>query len=117
MTRLSEGKFGPSGKNLVDLSDEELREERARRHGMLRSDESPPTWRRVKQYLANLELSPGATWPEVERAYARLRERYHPDKHEGNPERRQVAEELTESLSRAYRALRQYFEKRGQSPF
>ena len=65
----------------------------------------------MKQYLANLELSPGATWPEVERAYNRLRERYHPDKHEGHPERHRTAQELTESLTNAYQALRRYFQQ------
>ena len=74
-------------------------------------DEPRPTLQRVKQYLANLELSPGATWPEVERAYNRLRERYHPDKHEGHPERHRTAQELTESLTNAYQALRRYFQQ------
>ena len=109
MTRLSNGRFGPSGKKLSDLSDQELRDERARRRGEQPPDESPPTWQRVRQYLANLELSPGATWPEVDRAYKRLLDRYHPDKHQGHPERHQTAQELTESLTRAYRGLRKYF--------
>ena len=109
MTRLSDGKFGRSGKKLADLSDQELLDERARRRSTQPIDESPPTWKRVKQYLANLELSPGATWPEVERAYERLRERYSPDKHEADPDRHQAAEELIQSLGNAYQALRRYF--------
>lgn len=111
MTRLSEGRFGPSGKKLAELSDEELRAERARRRGEQAPAESTPSWKRVKQYLANLELSPGATWPEIERAYERLRERYSPEKHEGHPERHEAALELSGSLTRAYQALRRYFEK------
>lgn len=107
--RLSDGPFGPNGKKLGDLTDDELREERARRRGEPPPDEPRPTLQRVKQYLANLELSPGATWPEVERAYERLRERYSPNKHEGHPERHETAVELNESLTRAYRALRKYF--------
>ena len=109
MSRLSDGPFGVAGKKLAQLSDEELRDERARRRGQQPPDEPRPTLQRVKQYLANLELNPGATWPEVERAYKRLRERYHPDKHEGHPERHETALELNESLTRAYRALRSYF--------
>jgi DnaJ-domain-containing protein 1 len=109
MTRLSDGKFGRSGKKLADLSDQELLDVRARRRGARPVDESPPPWKRVKQYLANLELSPGATWPEVERAYKRLRERYSPDKHEADPDRHEAAEELTESLGNAYQALQRYF--------
>jgi len=109
MSRLSDGPFGPSGKKLADLTDDELRDERARRRGEQSPDEPRPTLQRVKQYLANLELSAGATWPEVERAYKRLRERYSPDKHEGHPERHETAVELSESLNKAYEALRTYF--------
>jgi len=109
VTRLSEAKFGPSGKKLADLNDQEVLQERARRRGERQPDESRPTWKRVRQYLANLELSPGATWPEVERAYERLVNRYSPDKHEGNLDRHQAAQELTDSLARAYRGLRGYF--------
>lgn len=109
MTRLSDQRFGPSGKTLAELSDEELLQERARRRGEHHPGESKPSWKRVKQYLANLELSPGATWPEIERAYARLRERYSPEKHEGHPERHEAARELNNSLTNAYQALRQYF--------
>jgi DnaJ-domain-containing protein 1 len=111
MSRLSEGRFGPSGKKLAELSDEELRQEQARRRGKPTSSEAKPSWRRVKQYLANLELSPGATWPEVERAYKRLRDRYSPEKHEGHPERHETAQELSGSLTNAYQALRRYFEQ------
>jgi hypothetical protein len=109
MTRLSDGEFGPSGKKLGDLSDEELLQERATRHGSWVPSKSKPSWKRVRQYLANLELSPGATWPEIERAYKRLRERYSPDKHEGHPERHDAAQELNRSLMNAYEALREYF--------
>lgn len=109
MTRLSAGKFGPSGKKLAELSDQELRAERARRRGDPMPSDTRPTWTRVRQYLANLELSPGATWPEVERAYQRLFERYHPEKHSGHPERHETAKELSESLTKAYQALRAHF--------
>lgn len=109
MTRLSDGPFGPSAKKLAELSDEELLQERARRRGEEPDHDSRPSLQRVKQYLANLELSPGATWPEVERSYRRLRERYSPDRHEGHPERHEAALELNESLNKAYQALRAYF--------
>jgi hypothetical protein len=109
MTRLSDGKFGPSGKKLADLSDDELLAERARFRGERPASESRPSWKRVKQYLANLELNPGATWPEIERAYERLRERYNPEKHEADPARFRAAEELNASLANAYQALRRYF--------
>ena len=109
MSRLSDGPFGPDGRKLAELTDEELHAERARRRGEESPAEPPPTLQRVRQYLANLELSPSATWPEVERAYKRLRERYSPEKHQDHPERHETAVELNESLSKAYRALRTYF--------
>jgi hypothetical protein len=109
MTRLSQGKFGAAAKTLAELSDEELLEERARSRGERSTSESGLSWKRVKQYLANLELNPGATWPEVERAYERLRERYDPEKHEADPARFRAAEELNASLASAYQALRRYF--------
>jgi len=108
MNRLSDGPFGPSGKKLTELSDEELEAERERRLGPPTSVERPAL-SRVKQYLANLELGPGATWPEVQRAYERLKERYHPAKHEAHPERHETAVELTQSLNKAYEGLRRYF--------
>ncbi len=109
MSRLSDGPFGSEGKKLSELSDQELREERARRRGERLAEEPAPALDRVRQYLANLELSPSATWPDVERAYRRLRDRYSPDKHEGHPERHETALELSESLNKAYQALKSYF--------
>ena len=109
MSRLSDGPFGAGRKKLGELTDDELLSELARRRGEQAPEQLRPTLKRVRQYLANLELSPGATWPEVERAYKRLRKRYSPDKHEGHPERHQTALELSESLSKAYQALRTYF--------
>ena len=109
MTRLSDGPFGPARKKLSELSDQELRAERTRRHREERSAEPRPSWQRVKQYFANLELSPGATWPDVERAYHRLLERYHPSKHQDQPDKHETAEQLNDSLNKAYRGLRRYF--------
>ena len=111
MNRLSDGPFGPDRKKLAELTDQELREERARRRGEQPAEETRPSLRRVRQYLANLELSPGATWPEIERAYERLRNRYNPDQHEAHPERHEMALELSESLTKAYRSLRAYFKR------
>ena len=108
MSRLSDGPFGAAGKKLGELSDDELAEERARRLGPA-TDPERPTLERVKQYLANLELGPGATWTDIQRAYERLRDRYHPDKHESHPERHETAVELTDALNKAYDSLRKHF--------
>jgi DnaJ-domain-containing protein 1 len=109
MSRLSDGPFGKEGKKLSELSEQELREVAALRRGERIAEEPPPALDRIRQYLANLELSPSATWPEVERAYRRLRDRYSPEKHEGHPERHETALELSESLSKAYQTLRKHF--------
>jgi len=109
MKRLSDGPFGPERKKLAELSDQELQDERARRRGEQPAEVARPTLQRVRQYLANLELSPGATWPEIERAYKHLRDRYNPEKHEAHPERHDMALELSESLNKAYQSLRAYF--------
>lgn len=61
--------------------------------------------RQVRQYYANLELEPGASRAEVEAAYRRLMQRYHPDQHQQDPERFRAATELADSLTEAYRAL------------
>jgi DnaJ-domain-containing protein 1 len=110
MTRLSDGAFGPAGKKLAELSDDELAVERERRLGRPIRKERPGL-SRVRQYLANLELDPSATWPEIQRAYEKLRDRYHPDKHQAHPERHETAVELTKSLDHAYETLRRHFER------
>ena len=111
MSRLSDGKFGASGKKLSELTDQELLDERRRRRGDPATGQGRPGWKRVKQYLANFELSPSATWTDVERAYVRMLERYRPDKHAADPERHRAAQELTESLTNAYQVLQRYFDR------
>ena len=98
------------GQRAFGVSSTRIAEERERRFGRPKRGERP-TLSRIRQYLANLELDPGASWPEIQRAYEKLRERYHPDKHAAHPERHETAVELTESLNKAYEALRRYFER------
>lgn len=59
----------------------------------------------LADYYTNLELPPGASRQEVKRAWKRLMKKYHPDLHSANPEKREVANELTQRLNEAYRAL------------
>ena len=54
MSRLSDGPFGSEGKKLSELSDQELREERARRRGERLAEEPAPALDRVRQYLGVL---------------------------------------------------------------
>ena len=66
----------------------------------------PPAQRRqVRQYYANLELPFGASLDEVKHAYRRLMRQYHPDKHENDPARHQLATQLSQKLTMAYNEL------------
>jgi DnaJ-domain-containing protein 1 len=68
--------------------------------------ELPPNKRRqVRQYYANLELPFGADLDEVKQAYRRLMRQYHPDKHQSDPARRQLATQLSQKLTVAYNEL------------
>lgn len=105
-------------KVLRRLSDDELREEALRRRrararkGAWPLDDGRPAEDRderyakeILQFYANLELPVGASVEEIEAAYARLRVKYDPDKHAGDPPKRQAAEKLIASLTRAYEGL------------
>ena len=60
------------------------------------------------QFYANLELTEGASFEEVKKAYKTLMKKYHPDKHHGDPIKTEVAEEITKKLNEAYN----YFENK-----
>jgi curved DNA-binding protein CbpA len=57
----------------------------------------------VRRAFAALELPLTATADDVRRAYRRLMDRYHPDRHAGDPEREAVANEVARRLTEAYR--------------
>jgi len=110
---------------LKDLSDRELEEElqrrrRARGHAPTRDGPTPARWARprrrrgppgwkVRQWFRNLELEPGASQEEVELAYVRLSEKYHPDR-QSDPEKKRVATQLAAGLREAYRGIQSTFE-------
>ncbi len=100
-------------KLLRRLSDEELQQEalrrrraRARRTLGSPGDATESYAKKVLQFYANLELPVGASLAEIEEAYARLRAKYDPTKHLADPEKREAAERLMASLTRAYEGLR-----------
>jgi preprotein translocase subunit Sec63 len=51
-----------------------------------------------------LGVSPNATGPEIRRCYLEMVERYHPDRHQGNPLSELAGERLRE-INRAYAVL------------
>jgi DnaJ-domain-containing protein 1 len=61
----------------------------------------------VSKAYAHLELSPGASRSQLERAYRLQLRQYHPDKHIGDPERHQSAVALAVTLTDAYLLLLQ----------
>ncbi|MCA9536903.1 MAG: hypothetical protein KC593_24640 [Myxococcales bacterium] len=69
--------------------------------------------RELEQYLANLELKPGATLDTVREQYFRLRERYDPKK-QSSEEKRRVAQALVDKLMGAYEALSAHYEAKGE---
>lgn len=62
-------------------------------------------------YYANLEVPYGSDLGTVRRAWKRLVRKYHPDIHSGDPDKRRVANELTQGLNRAYENLVKYLKK------
>lgn len=58
--------------------------------------------RRVAQAYANLELPFGADLKAVKSQYRKLMARYHPDRHQKDPAKTRVANELAAEITRAY---------------
>ena len=63
-------------------------------------------------YYANLEIPFGSDLEIVRRAWKRQLKKYHPDLHAKNQEKRQLANELTAELTRAYREIERAFTKK-----
>jgi hypothetical protein len=62
----------------------------------------------LRRYYANLELPLGAPAGEVKASYRRLVRRYHPDRHQSDPEQARIATQLAQELRVAYEALMQH---------
>ncbi len=72
---------------------------------------TPPEDRRdpvIAGYYANLETPYGSDLETVKKAWKRQLQKYHPDLHSQDAEKRRVALELTQGLNRAYEALKQH---------
>lgn len=62
-------------------------------------------------YYANLEIPYGSDLETAKESWKRLLRKYHPDLHSNNPDRRQVAHELTQKLNKAYDEITKRFER------
>ena len=61
-----------------------------------------------REYYRILEVTPGADFEQIRKAYKRLMKLYHPDRYHADPEKQQVALEISRQLNAAY----VYFEKK-----
>lgn len=62
----------------------------------------------IREYYANLEVPFGSDLETVKLSYRRLLRKYHPDRHAESPEMEALATELTQEITRAYRAVEAY---------
>ncbi len=60
------------------------------------------------EYLANLELSEGASFQEIKDAYKRLIRKFHPDLHAQDVDKKEFAKLITQRLNEAM----DYFERK-----
>ena len=63
-------------------------------------------------YYANLEVPYGSDLAAVRKAWKRLVSQYHPDLHSNDPDKRRIANELTQGLNRAYEELKKRLEEK-----
>lgn len=68
----------------------------------------------IRQAYAALELPLGAGRDEAKKAYRDMLKRYHPDKHQGDPERAKTATELTRRVREQYELLDGYLMAEGK---
>lgn len=78
--------------------------------GIDSSFEPPPPRgeKSIREYYANLEVPYGSDMETVKEAYRTLMRKYHPDKHSGDPQMEELATELSQEITRAYRAIESY---------
>lgn len=73
----------------------------------------PESEKTLRDYYANLELEYGASMDEVKVAYREMMRRYHPDKYSSDPKMAELSTQISQELTRAYRAIEAYWETGG----
>lgn len=68
----------------------------------------PKGHKSIRDYYANLEVPYGSDLETVKESYRTLMRKYHPDKHVNDPETEKLATELSQELTRAYKAIESY---------
>jgi len=82
------------------------RREQSRPGGGTQRRDRAPAGEALRRDYANLEVAFGAPLSEVTRAYKKLLKRYHPDKFAADPEKQQVATEITLKINSSYQNIR-----------
>lgn len=62
----------------------------------------------VARAYANLELTPPATLDEAKTAWRKLMAKYHPDRHQGDDKKTELATKVAAQLTDAYRIVREH---------
>ena len=68
-----------------------------------------PSLEGLRQDYANLEVPFGASLEQVQKSYRSLLRRYHPDRFVRDPEKQQLATEITKRLNESFRNIRRHF--------
>ncbi len=62
----------------------------------------------VARAYANLELTPPASLDEAKAAWRKLMAKYHPDRHQGDEKKLELATKVASRLTEAYRVVREH---------
>ena len=62
----------------------------------------------VRQAYANLEIEPPSSLEEAKAAWRGLMRKYHPDRHQQDPKKTEIATKVAARLTEAYRIVREH---------
>ena len=110
--RLFRAQVRPDSSERIRVDPDHGSQRHTRAHGPGQRDRQAATPARdvdsaLAALYANLEVPYGSSPATVRKAWKRLLRKYHPDLHSKDPEKRQIAGELTRRLNGAYETLRQ----------
>jgi len=114
LSRLARAEINSLGSKFVSRTeinetDRELQEEIE----SAASGSKSPSWpSEIREAYAALELPLGSDEKAVKKAYRELLSRYHPDKHQGTPEKLETANEITMRVRESYEKILSFLKNR-----
>ena len=114
LSRLARAEINSLGSKFVSRTeinetDRELQEEIE----SAASGSNSPSWpSEIREAYAALELPLGSDEKAVKKAYRELLNRYHPDKHQGTPEKLETANEITMRVRESYEKILSFLKNR-----